>query len=186
MSIESELERLNTAKADIAAAIQQKGVIVPELARLSDYPDFVESIPVHFSNAGCTASMRTDLTVPGTTGNPQLVLDTMDCSFGGCALQNGGIKIPENGYYLISASVLIKSGVAEKYVGLEVSSENQDDIILAYEWYFKSSGCMTCSPQVVFLQKDDIVYLYGRFENVSTEMVAKGSSCTKVTLIRVS
>ena len=128
MSIESELERLNTAKTDIAAAIQQKGVIVPELARLSDYPDFVESIPVHFSNAGCTASMRTDLTVPGATGNPQLVLDTMDCSFGGCALQNGGIKIPENGYYLISASVLIKSGVLTEKAVCRCPAKKSDEI----------------------------------------------------------
>ena len=110
MSIESELERLNTAKSNLVTAIQKKGVIVPDLARLDEYDFYVEAIPVHFSNAGCTASMRTDLTVSATDKNPKLAMDTMD----------------------------------------------------------------------------DIVCLYGRFENVGTEMVAKGSPSTKITLIRVS
>lgn len=46
MSISSEIDRLEAAKSQLAAAISAKGVTVPTSARLDAYPDYVASIPV--------------------------------------------------------------------------------------------------------------------------------------------
>lgn len=45
MSISSEIDRLEAAKSQLAAAITAKGVTVPEAAKLDAYPDYVASIP---------------------------------------------------------------------------------------------------------------------------------------------
>lgn len=44
MSIASEITRLQTAKADIKAAIENKGVTVPSEATLDDYADYIDEI----------------------------------------------------------------------------------------------------------------------------------------------
>ena len=44
MSIASEIERLQTAKASLKTSIEGKGVTVPEGATLDDYPALVDSI----------------------------------------------------------------------------------------------------------------------------------------------
>lgn len=46
MSISDQIERLATAKADIAAAIESKGVDVPSDASISDMAELVAEIPV--------------------------------------------------------------------------------------------------------------------------------------------
>lgn len=45
MSISSEIDRLEAAKSQLAAAITAKGVSVPTSARLDTYPQYVASIP---------------------------------------------------------------------------------------------------------------------------------------------
>lgn len=44
MSIQSEIDRISTAKAELKSAIESKGVSVPENTSLSDYGDLVEQI----------------------------------------------------------------------------------------------------------------------------------------------
>ena len=44
MSIQSEVSRLQSAKASLAAAIEAKGVSVPETTKLDGYSDLVEQI----------------------------------------------------------------------------------------------------------------------------------------------
>ena len=44
MSIQSELDRISTAKAELKSAIESKGVSVPENTSLSGYGDLVEQI----------------------------------------------------------------------------------------------------------------------------------------------
>ena len=46
MSIESEIERLNNAKSDLAAAIEEYGVSVASDATLDEYPDMIRSIAI--------------------------------------------------------------------------------------------------------------------------------------------
>ena len=45
MSIASEISRLNTAKADIKAAIQNKGVSVPSSTKIDGYAQLINGIP---------------------------------------------------------------------------------------------------------------------------------------------
>lgn len=45
MSIQSELNRLSNAKSEIKAAIESKGVQVPDSATLDEYGSFVRQIP---------------------------------------------------------------------------------------------------------------------------------------------
>lgn len=45
MSIQSEIERIATAKTNIANAISQKGVTIPLSASLSDMPGLIAEIP---------------------------------------------------------------------------------------------------------------------------------------------
>ena len=184
MSIESELERLGTAKADLAAAIQKKGVIVPELARLDDYPDFIENIPTHVSNAGCTACMQTSLgIVNGATGQKvKLPLDTITTSYGGMKLSGGGIQIPENGYYLISGQVMVSDGASDAYLGVQIDSEKKGVLMDAYTGFSKGYGVVICSPSVFFLEQGDLVYLYARL-GASNQISYNGSPRTKLTVL---
>ena len=46
MSISSEIARIEKAKEDIAKEIEEKGVTVPENAKISDMPALIASIPV--------------------------------------------------------------------------------------------------------------------------------------------
>lgn len=46
MSVQSEIDRLNTAKSDIVSAIEEKSVEVPESARLSDVSEYIKAIPL--------------------------------------------------------------------------------------------------------------------------------------------
>ena len=45
MSIQTEIERINNAKAGIAEAISEKGVTVAEGTSIDDFPGLVRSIP---------------------------------------------------------------------------------------------------------------------------------------------
>ena len=45
MSVNSEINRLNTAKTNIKSAIVDSGVSVPSTASISDYDDYVRAIP---------------------------------------------------------------------------------------------------------------------------------------------
>ena len=56
MSIASEISRLQTAKADIKAAIEAKGVTVPSSAKLDDYDTYVGQI----SGGGPTPTPTSD------------------------------------------------------------------------------------------------------------------------------
>lgn len=44
MSVQSEINRLQTAKADLKSAIENKGVTVPSSTKLDGYADLVDSI----------------------------------------------------------------------------------------------------------------------------------------------
>lgn len=44
MSIATEIERIEGAKADLRTSIQAKGVTVPASAKIDDYPDYVDAI----------------------------------------------------------------------------------------------------------------------------------------------
>lgn len=52
MSIASEISRLNTAKANIKAAIEAKGVVVPSATTLDGYPSIITNIPTFDPYAG--------------------------------------------------------------------------------------------------------------------------------------
>ena len=56
MSIASEIERLQTAKASLKTSIENKGVTVPEGATLDDYPALVDSIS---GGGGLNTNMKT-------------------------------------------------------------------------------------------------------------------------------
>ncbi len=187
MSIESELERLNTAKSNLVTAIQKKGVIVPDLARLDDYDFYVDAIPTRISGAGCTASMRTNLgTVNGADGQKvKLPLDTVDTTYGSTGLSNGGILIPKNGYYLVSAQVMVSDGATGAYLGLQVDSTNLGVLMDAYTGFSKGYGTISCSPSLFFLEEGDILYLYARI-GTTDQITYTGNSRTKITLLQVS
>lgn len=55
MSVASEIQRLQTAKADIKTAIENKGVTVPSSAKLDTYDDYIDSI----SGGGGTYQQKT-------------------------------------------------------------------------------------------------------------------------------
>lgn len=44
MSVQSQISRLQTAKADLKTAIENKGVTVPSSTKLDGYADLVDSI----------------------------------------------------------------------------------------------------------------------------------------------
>lgn len=56
MSIQSEIARLQAAKAEIIAAIERKGVEVPEGLKLEDLPPYIDAI---VSGSTATAKLGT-------------------------------------------------------------------------------------------------------------------------------
>ena len=62
MSIASEIQRLQTAKADIKTAIQNKGVTVSSTAKLDTYDDYIASIPIGTDVSNTTAAQSDVLT----------------------------------------------------------------------------------------------------------------------------
>ena len=187
MSIESELERLNTAKTDLAAAILKKGIVVPDWVQLNDYPDYIASIPNRISSVGCTAYMKANLGyVNGSDAQKvKLSLDTLSTSYGGIYLSDGGIQIPENGYYLISGQVMVSDGASGAYLGLQIDSEKNGPLMDAYVGFSNAYGVIACSPGVFFLEQDDLVYLYGRIGE-NNRVNYNGSPRTKLTILRIA
>lgn len=184
MSIESELERLNTAKTDIAAAIQQKGVIVPELARLSDYRKFVDMIVTGFRGTGCTAHLSTDMSNVNAN-DVTIPLGKMLTSYGGAILSNGGIKILEPGYYAIDGQIMINEGASNLYLGMGIRSEKHGFISDAYTRYANNYGILSTSMTIVELELNDIVYLVANCEEAVNGVKLSNSTRTKLTLFRV-
>lgn len=58
MSIQSEVSRLQSAKASLAAAIEAKGVSVPETTKLDGYSDLVEQIEAGGGGGGGSAGVQ--------------------------------------------------------------------------------------------------------------------------------
>ena len=62
MSVASEIQRIQGAKADLKTAIQAKGVSVPSSALIDDYPDYVDAI-----QQGSTPSLQSKTATPSTS-----------------------------------------------------------------------------------------------------------------------
>lgn len=79
MSIQSEIDRLNSAKIGLAAAIETKGVTVPQDATISDYPALVEQIQQGSEpEPPSDGKTRLYISVPESvgSGSPPIVIDT--------------------------------------------------------------------------------------------------------------
>lgn len=77
MSIASEITRLQTAKADIKAAIEGKGVTVPSAATLDDYAGYVDTI----SGGGGGGIQTGTFTIASNTKTVTISLDDADIKF---------------------------------------------------------------------------------------------------------
>ena len=82
MSIASEITRLQTAKADIKAAIEGKGVTVPSAATLDDYADLVEAIQTGGGGGGISVSKTTVRIKNATSPSRGVIRITLTDSFG--------------------------------------------------------------------------------------------------------
>jgi hypothetical protein len=80
MSIAIEIQRLNTAKADIKAAIEAKGVTVPSNATIDTYDDYVSQI----SGGG------------GSTADTEALKGVIDKSLTSIVIPSGATKIGNN------------------------------------------------------------------------------------------
>lgn len=81
MSIASEITRLQTAKADIKAAIEDKGVTVPSAATLDDYADYVSAISGG-GGGGISVSKTTVRIKNATSPSRAVIRITLTDSFG--------------------------------------------------------------------------------------------------------
>lgn len=184
MSIESELERLNTAKTELAESIRSKGVIMPELARLDDYPLYVDTIVTGFRGTGCTAHLESDMT--GVNANNVIIpVEKMLTSYGGVILSNGGVKILEPGYYAVDGQIMINEGASNLYLGMTIRSEKHGFISDAYTRYSNNYGILMVSTTIVELELNDIVYLMANCQEAPNGVTLSGSTRTKLTLFRV-
>lgn len=62
MTISSEIERLQTAKADIKTSIEGKGVTVPSATKLDGYPSLINSIPTGITPTGTISITQNGIT----------------------------------------------------------------------------------------------------------------------------
>ena len=98
MSIATEIQRLNTAKADIKAAIEAKGVTVPSSATIDTYDDYVSQI----SGGGGGVPMPSNLSSASFNENGIIQSLTFTAS-----------TVPNNAYKgnIVLSSVTLSSGV---------------------------------------------------------------------------
>lgn len=78
MSIASEINRLQTAKADLKTAIEGKGVTVPSSTKLDGYADLVDSIQAGGGGENMIKFIEIDLTGKGTSSSNPYVIDVTD------------------------------------------------------------------------------------------------------------
>ncbi len=92
MSIETEIARLNNAKEAIKTSLTEKGVTVPENAKIDDYPDLIDSIETEGGSELDTTQFRNCSTL--FSGNTDIInaplFDTSNCvkfnsMFSGCS-----------------------------------------------------------------------------------------------------
>lgn len=119
MSIQSEIVRLETTKTNLASAITEKGVAVPESAKLDAFPALVSAIeqgtPLPaLSNPGTASDLAEGKQLIGATG--EIVEGTVPVYGDGDELTIIGAptttSIEKNGVYLDVTTKLTKSAIA--------------------------------------------------------------------------
>jgi hypothetical protein len=78
MSVESEIIRLQTAKADLKTSIEDKGVTVPSSTKLDGYADLVDSIQAGGGGENMIKLIEINLTSKGTSSSDPYVIDVTD------------------------------------------------------------------------------------------------------------
>lgn len=118
MSVNSEINRLNTAKTNIKSAIVDSGVSVPSTASISDYDDYVRAIPDAVLTSADGRYVRLDATNIGK-GDSDILDSTylVTSHVSGLAADGGA-----NSLYLRSATYL------KNYIkGVKVSNATAAD-----------------------------------------------------------
>lgn len=127
MSIESEITRLQGAKADLKDAIEAKGVTVPSSAKLDDYADYVEDIPT-----GGGAS-----------------LETKSASYTPSELAISQTLTPSTGYDGFDKVNVSVGAISSNYVGSTVPRKDSTDLtasgatVTAPSGYYASNATKT-------------------------------------------
>lgn len=111
MSIASEITRLQTAKADIKAAIEDKGVTVPSAAMLDEFSDYIDEISGGGGGSGAVSGTFTpasdlrSITLPDTIGKSSILIYPMfDLVYSEITLRVHWGELVSNGRCILAGS----------------------------------------------------------------------------------
>ena len=111
MSIASEISRIQTAKADIKAAIESKGVTVPSDAKIDAYAPLIQAIG---GGGSVIKFVEIDLTDESTSSSSPYVIDVTDDDVIYCLVE----YYDERQYFRFNIKGILSevSSVRDKYV----------------------------------------------------------------------
>lgn len=181
MSVQDQINRLETAKQNIAAAIGQKGVTVPESSTLDTYGDYISQIQagggggkrtcrivVGTSTAGWTAS-DCDYLCDGTSDESEIntALQSLPADGGDLVILDGTYNIADTilvdkpNTRIIGSGAVIQDGSASLALGLSITQDHctidglQMDKSTLVSGYImiKSTGASTSISNCILISK---------------------------------
>lgn len=169
MSIASEISRLQSAKAAIRSAIDDKGVTVPSFYTLDQYADLIEAIP--------TGSGGTTL-VPTAGDYP--VVENAGLGGGGSNLASTGISItiPVSGTYRLKWSAFRRSNSSSyTWSSRLYRTRNNSTSAIGTENSTWQSTYIQSNSQDIECQAGDVITVYVRGRSSSYSWGGNLSAC---------
>lgn len=164
MSIQTEITRLQTAKADIKTAIELKGVNVPSSATIDTYDDYVSQI---VTGGGGSSSAETALAGMIDRSITEVVIPSGVTEIGNNAFQScsslTSITIPS------SVTKIGDSAFANCYSLSSVTISNSVRRILSYAFQSCSSLTTIVIPASIVIIYDYILVFCSNLQSITIE-----------------
>lgn len=113
--------------------------------------------PHWLERCGMTARIASSVSLTG--GEVEIPLGAVLQEFGGCELSGRGVKVANDGLYIVSASVYFSQMVSPMYVGLYVRS-GITEVVSSHTGISGGIGAVVAPSSLVALSAGDVVNLY--------------------------
>lgn len=137
-----------------------------------------------FTPCGISAYCNT-VVGTGLTTNTKVPMTNILSQYGsGLGISNGNITIAQEGYYLVSGSLMIADGTnRDKYLGITLTT-GSGNITDYYTYFAGNYGCMTTSTVLYHFNANSSMYMEARVSG-SGGATINSNTRNRITVIRV-